>query len=208
MNLPAGSAGLMAMAIRYTLGSLPYVTPASLTGPTPCAAWDLAALLAHVSDSLAARARRPSSPAASALSPPPRRKASRQMAWSRRSRAPGRPASRRIVRGQRRPPGGHRGPAAGRTGDGRRRRPSRSPCTDGTSPRACPLPAARSRLPWPPASWPLFPLVVTEITRGVQFADPVAPPHRKPRPGTASSPCSAATRPQVPPDVTRIRDSV
>lgn len=54
MDLPRGSADLMAMAIRYTLGSLSYVTPASLSGPTPCAAWDLAALLAHVSDSLAA----------------------------------------------------------------------------------------------------------------------------------------------------------
>jgi hypothetical protein len=54
MDLPRGRADLMAMAIRYTLGSLSYVTPASLSGPTPCAAWDLATLLAHLSDSLAA----------------------------------------------------------------------------------------------------------------------------------------------------------
>src|ERR1700733_5040765 len=54
MDLPRGGADLLAMAIRSALGSLPYVTPVSLSGPTPCAAWDLATLLAHLSDSLAA----------------------------------------------------------------------------------------------------------------------------------------------------------
>lgn len=54
MDLPRGSADLTTMAIRYTLGSLSYVTPASLSGPTPCSGWDLATLLAHLSDSLAA----------------------------------------------------------------------------------------------------------------------------------------------------------
>jgi uncharacterized protein (TIGR03086 family) len=53
MNLPGRSADLLPIAIRYILGSLSCVTPASLSSPTPCAAWDLAALLAHVSDSLA-----------------------------------------------------------------------------------------------------------------------------------------------------------
>src|SRR6266545_3167688 len=53
MNLPGRSADLLPTAIRYILGSLSCVTPASLSSPTPCAAWDLAALLAHVSDSLA-----------------------------------------------------------------------------------------------------------------------------------------------------------
>lgn len=53
MNLPGRSADLLPIAIRYILSSLSCVTPASLSSPTPCAAWDLAALLAHVSDSLA-----------------------------------------------------------------------------------------------------------------------------------------------------------
>ena len=54
MNRPGPGADLLPMAVRYILGSLACVTPASLSSPTPCAAWDLAALLAHLSDSLAA----------------------------------------------------------------------------------------------------------------------------------------------------------
>jgi uncharacterized protein (TIGR03086 family) len=49
-----GSGRLLAGAIHYTLGSLADVTPGLLACPTPCAAWDLASLLKHLSDSLAA----------------------------------------------------------------------------------------------------------------------------------------------------------
>ncbi|WP_084961029.1 maleylpyruvate isomerase family mycothiol-dependent enzyme [Thermoactinospora rubra] len=45
---------LLERAISYTRGSLVLVTPEDLTRPTPCAAWDLRALLAHMDDSLAA----------------------------------------------------------------------------------------------------------------------------------------------------------
>ena len=45
---------LLEIAIGYAVGSLSCVTPGSLSYPTPCAAWDLGALLEHVSDSLAA----------------------------------------------------------------------------------------------------------------------------------------------------------
>jgi uncharacterized protein (TIGR03086 family) len=54
MGSPPGGAGLLAGAVRYARGSLAGVTPALLPCPTPCAAWDLAALLQHVGDSLAA----------------------------------------------------------------------------------------------------------------------------------------------------------
>lgn len=54
MASPTNSAGLLAGAIRYALGSLACVTPGFLSRPTPCAAWDLATLLQHVNDSLAA----------------------------------------------------------------------------------------------------------------------------------------------------------
>lgn len=46
--------GLLERAIGYTLGSLLLVTPAAMTRPTPCADWDLDALLRHMDDSLAA----------------------------------------------------------------------------------------------------------------------------------------------------------
>src|SRR5690349_23901912 len=46
--------GLLERAIGYTLGSLLLVTPAAMTRPTPCADWDLGALLRHMDDSLAA----------------------------------------------------------------------------------------------------------------------------------------------------------
>jgi uncharacterized protein (TIGR03086 family) len=45
---------LLEIAIGYAVGSLSCVTAGSLSSPTPCAAWDLGALLEHVSDSLAA----------------------------------------------------------------------------------------------------------------------------------------------------------
>jgi uncharacterized protein (TIGR03086 family) len=48
------STDLLEIAIGYAVGSLSCVTPGSLSYPTPCAAWDLGALLEHVSDSLAA----------------------------------------------------------------------------------------------------------------------------------------------------------
>jgi uncharacterized protein (TIGR03086 family) len=48
------SAALLEAAIRYALGSVGSVTPRVLSGPTPCAAWDLGQLLEHVSESLAA----------------------------------------------------------------------------------------------------------------------------------------------------------
>ena len=48
------STDLLEIAIGYAVGSLSCVTPGSLCYPTPCAAWDLGALLEHVSDSLAA----------------------------------------------------------------------------------------------------------------------------------------------------------
>ena len=54
MASPANSAGVLPGAIRYALGSLTCVTPGFLAWPTPCATWDLATLLQHVNDSLAA----------------------------------------------------------------------------------------------------------------------------------------------------------
>lgn len=46
--------GLLERAFGYTLGSLSLVTPAAMANPTPCAAWDLRALLRHMNDSLLA----------------------------------------------------------------------------------------------------------------------------------------------------------
>jgi uncharacterized protein (TIGR03086 family) len=54
MSSPARTARLLAGAIGYALGNLTCVTPGLLSRPTPCPAWDLAALLRHVNDSLAA----------------------------------------------------------------------------------------------------------------------------------------------------------
>jgi uncharacterized protein (TIGR03086 family) len=45
---------LLERAVGYTLGSLVLVTPDMMRQPTPCDEWDLAALLAHMDDSLAA----------------------------------------------------------------------------------------------------------------------------------------------------------
>lgn len=48
----AEDAGLLERSINYTLGCLHLVTPDMLTRPTPCARWDLRALLWHLHDSL------------------------------------------------------------------------------------------------------------------------------------------------------------
>jgi len=49
-----GGIGLLERAFGYTLGSLALVTPAAMSNPTPCAGWDLRALLRHMNDSLLA----------------------------------------------------------------------------------------------------------------------------------------------------------
>lgn len=54
MATPCDGTRPLVHAIQYALGSLEYVTPGLLSRPTPCAAWDLATLLQHVGDSLAA----------------------------------------------------------------------------------------------------------------------------------------------------------
>jgi uncharacterized protein (TIGR03086 family) len=56
-NHPApliGGLGLLERALGFTLGCLRLVTADALAHPTPCAGWDLRALLAHLDDSLAA----------------------------------------------------------------------------------------------------------------------------------------------------------
>ncbi|CAN5291753.1 maleylpyruvate isomerase family mycothiol-dependent enzyme [soil metagenome] len=45
---------LIERAVGYTRTSLTLVTPALMCAPTPCAQWDLAVLLRHMDDSLAA----------------------------------------------------------------------------------------------------------------------------------------------------------
>jgi uncharacterized protein (TIGR03086 family) len=172
MDHPRDRADLMAMAIRYTLGSLASVTPASLPGPTPCAAWDLAALLAHVSDSLAALhdalvTGRVSLEAAAQTQVIPaeglvatlRAQAGRLLAASAAGRA-GRPvviADRRLA-----------GPEMAAAG-------AVEIAVHGWDiAEAC-----HCRRPIPPALatsiLAVVPLVVTTVTRGVQFADPVRP---------------------------------
>ena len=47
-----GGLGLLERAIGYTLGSLQLVTSGAMGRATPCAAWDLQALLQHMNDSL------------------------------------------------------------------------------------------------------------------------------------------------------------
>jgi uncharacterized protein (TIGR03086 family) len=171
MDLPRDRADLMAKAIRYTLGSLSYITPASLSGPTPCAAWDLAALLAHVSDSLAAvhdalltgcvslePAARTQVPA-EGLVATLRAQAGQLLAASTAGRA-GRPvviADRRLA-----------GPEMAAAG-------AVEIAVHGWDiAEAC-----HCRRPIPPALatsiLAIVPLVVPEVTRGVQFADPVRP---------------------------------
>ena len=52
MTLPATGARLLREAIDYALASADLVTPLLLAQPTPCAEWNLAMLLSHLSDSL------------------------------------------------------------------------------------------------------------------------------------------------------------
>jgi len=52
-QVPPGAVALLGGAIRYALGACALVTPAEMTRPTPCADWDLAALLAHLATSMA-----------------------------------------------------------------------------------------------------------------------------------------------------------
>jgi len=54
MGSPWSSAEFLAGAVRYVRVSLACVEPDLLPRPTPCAAWDLAALLEHLGDSFAA----------------------------------------------------------------------------------------------------------------------------------------------------------
>jgi uncharacterized protein (TIGR03086 family) len=50
---PSGATALLASAISYALGACAQVAPAELALPTPCADWDLEALLAHLAASMA-----------------------------------------------------------------------------------------------------------------------------------------------------------
>jgi len=52
--VPLRGAELLERAVGYTRGSLELVAGADLGAPTPCAGWDLRALLRHMNDSLAA----------------------------------------------------------------------------------------------------------------------------------------------------------
>jgi len=50
---PSGAVALLASAIRYVLGACAQVAPEEMARPTPCAEWDLRALLAHLAASMA-----------------------------------------------------------------------------------------------------------------------------------------------------------
>jgi len=50
---PFGAIALLASAIRYALGACAQVAPGEMALATPCAEWDLAALLAHLATSMA-----------------------------------------------------------------------------------------------------------------------------------------------------------
>ena len=50
---PPGAVTLLASAISYALAACVQVAPGEMTRPTPCADWDLEALLAHLSASMA-----------------------------------------------------------------------------------------------------------------------------------------------------------
>jgi uncharacterized protein (TIGR03086 family) len=50
---PSGAAALLASAISYALGACVQVAPAEMALPTPCAEWNLEALLAHLAASMA-----------------------------------------------------------------------------------------------------------------------------------------------------------
>jgi uncharacterized protein (TIGR03086 family) len=50
---PSGATALVASAISYALGACGQVVPGEMALPTPCADWNLAALLAHLATSIA-----------------------------------------------------------------------------------------------------------------------------------------------------------
>ena len=50
---PSGALALLASAISYALAACAQVAPGEMTLPTPCADWDLEALLAHLAASMA-----------------------------------------------------------------------------------------------------------------------------------------------------------
>jgi uncharacterized protein (TIGR03086 family) len=50
---PSGATGLLAGAIGYMLSVCALIGPGEMALPTPCAGWDLAMLLGHLSDSMA-----------------------------------------------------------------------------------------------------------------------------------------------------------
>jgi len=52
-RVPSGALALLADAIGYALGACAQVTPGEMALPTPCAEWDLEALLAHLAVSMA-----------------------------------------------------------------------------------------------------------------------------------------------------------
>jgi len=52
-RVPAGAVALLASAIRYALGACARVAPGEMALATPCAEWDLTALLAHLAASMA-----------------------------------------------------------------------------------------------------------------------------------------------------------
>lgn len=54
MDALAAGVAVLERSISYALGSLALVTPPLLIRPTPCPRWDLADLLHHVNDSMAA----------------------------------------------------------------------------------------------------------------------------------------------------------
>jgi len=50
---PGGATGLLAGAVRYALSACALAEPAELAAPTPCAEWDVRALLWHLAESVA-----------------------------------------------------------------------------------------------------------------------------------------------------------
>ena len=50
---PSGATALLAGAVSYALSACARVAPGEMALPTPCADWDLAALLAHLAASMA-----------------------------------------------------------------------------------------------------------------------------------------------------------
>ena len=49
----SGAIGLLGGAISYALGVCALVAPGEMSRPTPCTEWDLSALMAHLSESMA-----------------------------------------------------------------------------------------------------------------------------------------------------------